>query len=85
VLTIQTGINEPRYASLRGIRQAQNKPLDEQTLADLGVSMDDAGDLTLREMTEPESESDAEYFEGEPDEQATELADLIREEGVIDA
>ena len=25
VLTIQTGINEPRYAPIRGIRQAQKK------------------------------------------------------------
>ncbi len=35
VLTIQTGINEPRYASLRGIRQAQRKELEVLGLADL--------------------------------------------------
>jgi electron transfer flavoprotein beta subunit len=38
VLTIQTGINEPRYASLRGIRMAQRKELDVQGLGDLGLS-----------------------------------------------
>ena len=28
LLTIQTGINEPRYATLRAIKQAREKPLD---------------------------------------------------------
>jgi electron transfer flavoprotein beta subunit len=84
VLTIQTGINDPRYASLRGIRQAQSKPLDVQTTADLGVALDD-GDLALRDMYEPESESDAEYLEGDPGDQAAQLADLLADEGVVDA
>jgi len=84
VLTIQTGINEPRYASLRGIRQAQSKPLEVRSLSDLGLASLD-GNLTLREMAQPESESDAEYFEGEPDEQAEQLAELFTDTGVIDA
>ena len=86
VLTIQTGINEPRYASLRGIRQAQRKEIDHRTLADLGVDADDiAGDLALTAMYEPESESDAELFEGDADEQAGQLAELLREKGVVEA
>jgi len=83
VLTIQTGINEPRYASLRGIRQAQRKELDAKTLADIGVdpSVVD-GSLELTDMYEPESETDATVWEGSPDETASELADLLREKGV---
>jgi len=83
VLTIQTGINEPRYASLRGIRQAQNKPLEPQTLDDLGL---DGGVLeTPLEWTatyEPESEGEATVFEGAPDEAAGELAGVLRDKGV---
>ena len=83
VLTIQTGINEPRYASLRGIRQAQRKPLEAQTLADLDLEPEVvAGDLSLTAMYEPESESEATIFEGSPDDTAGELADLLREKGV---
>ena len=37
VLTIQYGINQPRYASLKGIMQAKKKPVDQKKLADLGV------------------------------------------------
>ncbi|WP_436348523.1 electron transfer flavoprotein subunit beta/FixA family protein [Natronorubrum sp. FCH18a] len=83
VLTIQTGINEPRYASLRGIRQAQRKELDVQRLADIGVdeSAIDA-DLTLTDMYEPESESDATIWEGSPEETASELGDMLRDKGV---
>ncbi|WIV68495.1 electron transfer flavoprotein subunit beta/FixA family protein [Natrialbaceae archaeon AArc-T1-2] len=83
VLTIQTGINEPRYASLRGIRQAQRKELTPMSLADLGVDEAAvAGDLELVDMYEPESESEATIFEGGPEETAEELASLLHEKGV---
>ncbi|WP_251341604.1 electron transfer flavoprotein subunit beta/FixA family protein [Haloplanus halophilus] len=83
VLTIQTGINEPRYASLRGIRQAQRKELDVRTLGDLGLDpavLD--GDLTLAGMKKPESESDATLFEGSPEETAADLETVLRDAGV---
>jgi len=85
VLTIQTGINEPRYASLRGIRQAQSKEIATKSLDDVGL---DAGaiesDLTLTAMYEPESESDAEIFEGDAGETAGRLAEVLREKGVAE-
>ncbi|MFP9192266.1 electron transfer flavoprotein subunit beta/FixA family protein [Natronosalvus vescus] len=83
VLTIQTGINEPRYASLRGIRMAQRKELEHQTLDDLGVDASTvAGDLRLTEMYEPESQSDTTVYEGSAEDTAAQLADLLREKGV---
>ncbi|ELZ03999.1 electron transfer flavoprotein subunit beta/FixA family protein [Natrialba asiatica] len=83
VLTIQTGINEPRYASLRGIRQAQRKELDVQTLADLGVDESAVeSTLELTDMYEPESESDVTIWEGSADETAAELGELLRDKGV---
>jgi len=81
VLTIQTGINEPRYASLRGIRQAQTKPLDVKTPEELGVELGEPV-LSLTSLAEPETESDVTYFEGGADESATQLAELLRERGV---
>jgi electron transfer flavoprotein beta subunit len=85
VLTIQTGINEPRYASLRGIRQAQRKPLDVQTLEDLGLdaSVVDS-EIERTDMYEPESEGDATLWEGSAEETAGELAGFLRDKGVID-
>ena len=84
VLTIQTGINEPRYASLRGIRQAQSKEITVQSLDDLGLDASVAeSDLDLTAMYEPESESNAQYIEGDAGEQAAALADVLREKGVV--
>jgi electron transfer flavoprotein beta subunit len=84
VLTIQTGINEPRYASLRGIRQAQSKEIAAYDLSDLGLDASVADSpLALTDIYEPESESDAQYLEGDAGEQATELADVLREKGVV--
>ena len=85
VLTVQTGINEPRYASLRGIRQAQRKEIAKRDLGDLGLDAADvASSLTLTQMYEPESESDAEFFEGDPSETGGKLADVLREKGVAE-
>ncbi len=38
LVAIQTGANQVRYASLKGIMQAKKKPVDVKTAADLGVS-----------------------------------------------
>lgn len=86
VLTIQTGINEPRYASLRGIRQAQKKELTVRSLDDLGLSpeiIDDSHRLT--ELREPESEGEAVLWEGDPDEAANQLIEFLRNRGMVDA
>ena len=83
VFTIQTGINEPRYASLRGIRQAQQKPLELETPADLGVDIESA--LALSSLSVPETESDVTYFEGSPDEAAAQLATFLKEEKGVGA
>jgi electron transfer flavoprotein beta subunit len=83
VLTIQTGINEPRYASLRGIRQAQQKEIAHQSLEDLGLDATAVdSELTLTDMYEPETESDVTIFEGDADETADDLAEVLREKGV---
>lgn len=85
VLTIQTGINEPRYASLRGIRQAQQKDLDVQSLDDLGLdaSVTESA-VTRTSMDEPEAESEAVVWEGSPEETAEELAAFLRDTGVVE-
>lgn len=85
VLTIQSGINEPRYASLRGIRQAQKKPLDVKSLADIGLdeSILDTP-VELVDMHEPESETDTEILEGDASEQAQNLAELLKDKGVAE-
>jgi electron transfer flavoprotein beta subunit len=72
LLTVQTGINEPRYATLRGIRQASAKPMDLRTV--------DAAEPGARlvALTPPEKSDGAEMLEGGADEIAARIATIIK-------
>jgi len=82
VLTIQLGINTPRYASLRGIKQANAKPIESLSLDDLGLTAADVGAgrslSRVRRMYVPEKGM-AEMIEGTPAAQAAKLMEIIRE------
>jgi electron transfer flavoprotein beta subunit len=82
VLTIQLGINTPRYASLRSIKQAAAKPIEVLGLADLALSAADVGEAgslsRVRRMYVPDK-GRAQLIEGEPAQQAARLAEIIRE------
>jgi electron transfer flavoprotein beta subunit len=43
LVSVGDSINEPRYTSLKGVMGAKKKPLENVTLADLGVGQADAG------------------------------------------
>lgn len=82
VLTIQLGINKPRYASLRGIKQAAAKPIEELSLADIGLSAADVGAgnsmSRVRRMYVP-AKGRAQMIEGTIAEQAARLIEIIKE------
>lgn len=87
VVTIQTGINEPRYAPIRGIRQAQKKELKVLKIEDLNLSEEEVGaDGSLIEMQEfyiPEVISTAEIIEGEPEEKGEIMAEKLVKGGLL--
>jgi electron transfer flavoprotein beta subunit len=82
VLTIQLGINTPRYASLRSIKQAAAKPIELLSLADLGLEPGEVGEAgsasRIRRMYVPEK-GRAQLIEGDAAAQAARLAAIIRE------
>ncbi len=43
VVSVTAGVVEPRYPSFKGIMAAKSKPVDEVTLADLGIDADSVG------------------------------------------
>lgn len=84
VLTIQSGINQPRYASLRGIRQAQSKDLDVFSLDDLGL--DDStldSPYELVDLYQPETDTETSFLDGSADEIATNILELAQDKGVV--
>jgi electron transfer flavoprotein beta subunit len=82
LLTIQTGINEPRYANLRAIKQAKEKPLEVLEPGDLGVddaALAAAAGSRTRSMAPPEAGGGAEMLSGSASDVAERIADIVRE------
>lgn len=82
LLTVQTGINEPRYATLRAIKQARDKPLDVVEPSDLGLDADalaGAAGSRVRSLGHPEKGEGAQILEGGPSDLAAKIADLVKE------
>jgi electron transfer flavoprotein beta subunit len=80
VLTIQTGINTPRYASIIGIKRAGSKPLEVFDATKLGIDPKMLESLTeLQQMYMPKLESNAQFISGSDDEISEKLATLIKE------
>jgi electron transfer flavoprotein beta subunit len=74
VLTIQTGINEPRYATLRAIKQAEQKEIDAREPEDVG----DAAYRVRRMFVPPKGEG-AEMLDGSPADVAQRIAAIVKE------
>jgi len=87
LLTIQTGINEPRYVSIMGIRKARKKPLEVLSLSDIGMSPDEVGPagswLEVEEVYVPPAERVAEILPGGPAEEVSKLIEILRSRGLV--
>jgi len=87
VLTCQKGLNEPRYASLKGIMKAKKKPLEAKAPADIDASPDEVGKAgaktTVLTMAPPPERAAGRIVEGEPEDAAKEVVKLLREEAKV--
>jgi electron transfer flavoprotein beta subunit len=86
LIAVQTGINEPRYASVRGIRKALQHEIERTELADLDLPEGAVGSAGSRTMVvklfHPPRGDRAVMLEGAPAETAAELAGILRSKGV---
>jgi electron transfer flavoprotein beta subunit len=74
-LTIQSGINTPRYASLRGIMMMKKKTIDTKSAADLGLSP--TSQTSTTKMYIPEKTKETIYLDGTTDEIVSKLVDIF--------
>lgn len=79
VLTIQSGINKLRYATLIGIKQAKNKPMRKVSMDEVKSAMS-ANLQRIERMYVPEKTKNTEYLEGTPSEIAKKLVEKLRNE-----
>jgi len=83
VLAIQTGANQVRYASLKGIMQAKKKPVDVKSVGDLGLSGSIAPKVKIDKVYIPPKSDTAEMLEGSTDEVVSKLIGKIKELGLL--
>jgi electron transfer flavoprotein beta subunit len=85
-LTAQKGLNEPRYASLKGIMGAKKKPIAEKKLAELGDRLADpaAAKTRWRKLELPPARQACRLIPADdPAAAAKELVRLLREEAKV--
>lgn len=86
LIAIQSGANQVRYASLKGIMQAKKKPVDVKSLADLGLagSVGGAANKTaIKKIYVPKKGDSAEILKGSADEIVSQLVTKIKELGLL--
>jgi electron transfer flavoprotein beta subunit len=86
VLTAQKGLNEPRYASLKGIMAAKKKPIVEKKLVELGVAEANPAQAKTRwrKLELPPARQAVKLIPADdPAAAAKELVRLLREEAKV--
>jgi electron transfer flavoprotein beta subunit len=87
VLSIQTGINEPRYVGIRGIRKVASVDIPVWGATDLGLDPANVGESGARikriDYFVPQLGEGAEILEGSNEEIAAKLIDLLKAKGGI--
>jgi electron transfer flavoprotein beta subunit len=74
LFTIQTGINEPRYATLRAIKQAEEKEIDVRQPGDLGEPA-----YRVKKMFVPPKGEGAEMLNGSAADVAQKIREIVEE------
>jgi electron transfer flavoprotein beta subunit len=85
VLSIQTGINEPRYVGIRGIRKVASVEIPSLGASELGLGADAVGAAAAKvkrlDYFVPEMGAGAEILEGSTEEIAEKVIELLKSKG----
>jgi electron transfer flavoprotein beta subunit len=83
LVTLTAGVNEPRYASFKGIMAAKKKPVEEMSLADLGLSGDAVAVKQKVAQQAPAEERKAGEVITDDGTAAQKIADFLQEAKVL--
>jgi electron transfer flavoprotein beta subunit len=87
VLSIQTGINEPRYVGIRGIRKVASMEIPVHGTSELGIDPESVGKSGAKvkrlDYFMPDLGEGAEILEGSTDEIIDKLIELLKAKGGI--
>ena len=77
-ISIQSGLNKPRYASLKGIMGAKRKPMD--TLERSQVEITDMDNVKMENVYLPEKSKETHYIEGDTDEIVAGIIKVLKDD-----
>jgi electron transfer flavoprotein beta subunit len=84
VVSAQKGLNEPRYETLKGIMAAKKKEIPVVSLEELGLKEEELEpQLEITKLESPPVRQAGKIIEGEPEEAAKKLVELLRNEAKI--
>jgi len=87
VITAQKGLNEPRYASIKGIMAVKKKVIPEWNAEEIGVDAEGVGakaaKIAFAEVTLPPERAGGRVFDEDPVQDAIKVAHLLRDEAKI--
>jgi electron transfer flavoprotein beta subunit len=83
LVTVTAGATEPRYPTLKGIMQAKQKPVDQLTLSELGLSAEDTKPTQQVTGIEDAPERGAGEIVENEGEGAARIAEFLQEAKVI--
>ncbi|KAA3614314.1 MAG: hypothetical protein DWQ01_01010 [Planctomycetota bacterium] len=84
VVSAQSGLNQPRYVSIRGIRRVAKREIPMKNMADLSLSpLQNHVELVDLKRRFPPSGAHAEILQGSPQEQISQVIQRMREQGVF--
>ncbi len=85
LISVQTGLNEPRYVSIRGIRKVSKMEIPMQNAGDLELDTAAVGaagaKVSVEELFLPPKGEGAEMLEGDDEEMVEQLVAKLREQG----
>ena len=85
MLSIQTGINEPRYVGMRGIRQVASVPIPTFSASELGIGEKTVGAAAARvkrvDYFVPSLGKGAEILHGSREENIDKVLELVAAKG----
>ena len=76
-ISIQSGINSPRYATLKGIMMVKKKPVDEVTAGDVSFDALEPK-VSINKIYVPDKTKETQFIEGSPEEISEKLVEIFK-------
>ncbi len=87
LISVATGLNEPRFVSIRAVRKVASIEIPNVGIQDIGLAPEKVGAsgsrVEIEQIALPPEGEGAEIIKGKPGEAAARLAEILKEKGMI--